>query len=198
MSFKSGSSLGSKSKKATVAAAAANPVEEKEAPSSVSPILASSLGLNRIKTRSGPLPQETFFGFRGDKGLGLGASNLSRPSVNVGDRSSGSANSSSGSGGKKKEMAFAPSRMGVPQDDAGFGNWVENATNSEGVSPGSVPSRDQSPTLPAASSLANAESSSGAGHADSSWGRAGGLRSSDVCTPEVLLRDSCSCCTCSS
>ncbi|XP_030541138.1 probable serine/threonine protein kinase IREH1 [Rhodamnia argentea] len=188
VSFKSGSSLGSKSKKATIAAAAAaaaaDPVEEKEAPSSVSPILASSLGLNRIKTRSGPLPQETFYGFRGDKGSGLGASNLSRPSVNVGDRSSGSANSSSGSGGKKKETAFALSRMGLHQDDAVFGNWVENGTNSDGMSPGSVPSRDRSPNLPAASSVANAESSSGAGHADSSWGRAGDLRSSDVCTPE--------------
>ncbi|XP_030472940.1 probable serine/threonine protein kinase IREH1 [Syzygium oleosum] len=192
VSFKSGSSLGSKSKKGTVAAAAAaaatatgtNPVEEKEAPSSVSPILASSLGLNRIKTRSGPLPQESFFGFRGEKGSGLGASNLSRPSVNVGDRSSGSANSSSGSGGKKKEVEFAPSRMGVPQDNARFGNWVENGTNSDGVSPGSVLSRDQSPNLPAASSLANAESSSEAGHVDSSWGRAGDIRSSDVCTPE--------------
>ncbi|KAL3724832.1 hypothetical protein ACJRO7_029922 [Eucalyptus globulus] len=183
-SLKSGSSLGSKSKKGTAAAAARSPVEEKEAPSSVSPILASSLGLNRIKTRSGPLPQESFFGFRGEKGSVLGASNLSRPGGNGGDRSSGSANLSSGSGGKKKEMEFAPSRMGVPQDNAGFGNWVENGTNSDGVSPGSVPSRDQSPNLPAASSLANAESSSGAGHVDSSWGRAGDLRSSDVCTPE--------------
>lgn len=163
VSIKSGSSLGSKSKKATAAAAATNPVEEKEAPSSVSPILASSLGLNRIKTRSGPLPQESFFGFRGEKGSGLGASNLSRPGGNGGDRSSGSANSGSGSGGKKKDMEFAPSRMGVPPDNAGLGNWVENGTNSDGVSPGSVPSRDRSPNLAAASSLANAESSSGAG-----------------------------------
>ncbi|CAN8288516.1 unnamed protein product [Cochlearia groenlandica] len=33
---------------------------------SETPIMASSLGLNRIKTRSGPLPQESFFGFRSD------------------------------------------------------------------------------------------------------------------------------------
>ncbi|GJR44349.1 hypothetical protein Tco_1312452 [Tanacetum coccineum] len=42
----------------------------------VSPILASSLGLNRIKTRSGPLPQESFLGFGG--GSGNGKSNLSK------------------------------------------------------------------------------------------------------------------------
>ncbi|CAH8359242.1 unnamed protein product [Eruca vesicaria subsp. sativa] len=33
------------------------------------PILASSLGLNRIKTRSGPLPQESFFSFGDDKAI---------------------------------------------------------------------------------------------------------------------------------
>ncbi|KAL9224364.1 hypothetical protein vseg_000403 [Gypsophila vaccaria] len=49
------------------------------ASASVSPILASSLGLNKIKTRSGPLPQESFYGFRSDKGIaGVGSSNLSR------------------------------------------------------------------------------------------------------------------------
>ncbi|RWW05094.1 hypothetical protein GW17_00031650 [Ensete ventricosum] len=42
----------------------------------LSPILVSSLGLNRIKTRSGPLPQE---GLRGEHRMsGLGSSNLSR------------------------------------------------------------------------------------------------------------------------
>ncbi|KAD0903826.1 hypothetical protein E3N88_43562 [Mikania micrantha] len=57
-----------------------------EVPATVSPILASSLGLNRIKTRSGPLPQETFFKFDGNsnkskassKMSSLGASNLSK------------------------------------------------------------------------------------------------------------------------
>ncbi|KAI3811273.1 hypothetical protein L1987_20993 [Smallanthus sonchifolius] len=34
-----------------------------EGPATVSPILASSLGSNRIKTRSGPLPHESFFKF---------------------------------------------------------------------------------------------------------------------------------------
>nr|GEV26253.1 probable serine/threonine protein kinase IREH1 isoform X1 [Tanacetum cinerariifolium]GEW06956.1 probable serine/threonine protein kinase IREH1 isoform X1 [Tanacetum cinerariifolium] len=45
----------------------------------VSPILASSLGLNRIKTRSGPLPQESFFSFGKDSGNAkVGVSNLSK------------------------------------------------------------------------------------------------------------------------
>ena len=35
-------------------------------PAFVSPIMASSLGLNRIKTRSGPLPRESVFNFRND------------------------------------------------------------------------------------------------------------------------------------
>ncbi|KAG5003624.1 hypothetical protein JHK84_027878 [Glycine max] len=42
----------------------------------------SSLGLNRIKMRSGSLPQKSLFGFRGEKGTAaLGGSNLSRPGV---------------------------------------------------------------------------------------------------------------------
>ncbi|KAG7594481.1 Protein kinase domain [Arabidopsis thaliana x Arabidopsis arenosa] len=43
--------------------------EVKEESASVSPIMASSLGLNRIKTRSGPLPQESFFGFENDNAI---------------------------------------------------------------------------------------------------------------------------------
>ena len=35
-------------------------------PAFVSPIMASCLGLNRIKTRSGPLPRESVFNFRND------------------------------------------------------------------------------------------------------------------------------------
>ncbi|KAM2082843.1 hypothetical protein ACFX1T_036323 [Malus domestica] len=66
-----------------------------EPTASVSPILASSLALNKIKTRSGPLPQESLFGFRGNKGSTLGSSNLSR--LGVGDQSLGS-----GSGGRRR------------------------------------------------------------------------------------------------
>ncbi|KAH9763394.1 putative serine/threonine protein kinase IREH1 [Citrus sinensis] len=86
-----------------------------EVPSSVSPILASSLGLNRIKTRSGPLPQESFFSFKGDKGSAT-TSNLSRPGPGGGGRYS-DGNSSSGKsgigGGKKKEMLDMMESFGV-------------------------------------------------------------------------------------
>lgn len=143
-----GSGSGSKEKKEATPA---------EPLSQVSPILASSLGLNRIKTRSGPLPQESFFGFRGgsggDKGSALGASNLSRP----GNADAGSG-LGSGSGGKKKEVAGPSSRMLGFQE-----HWVDNASNSDSMSTGSAPSRDQSPIVVGRSRLQNGESSSQAG-----------------------------------
>ncbi|KAF2309130.1 hypothetical protein GH714_000735 [Hevea brasiliensis] len=90
--------------------ASATAADGKNAAASVSPILASSLGLNKIKTRSGPLPQESFFSFRGDKGSGvLGSSNLSKPGVGGGV--SGGSSSSSGSG-KKKEIVGQSRMMG--------------------------------------------------------------------------------------
>ncbi len=112
-----------------------------ESAASVSPILASSLGLNKIKTRSGPLPQESFFGFRGsDKGSAL--SNLSRPGV--------------GSEGKKKKEAVGPtsSRMTDLLENCG-----DNGSNSDSMSPGSAQSREQSPNVMARSRLHNGESS---------------------------------------
>ncbi|XP_072990778.1 probable serine/threonine protein kinase IREH1 [Typha latifolia] len=66
----------------------------------LSPILASSLGLNRIKTRSGPLPQE---GIRGEHRMaGLGNSNLARGHAegSAGCSTSSAASKSSGGGGK--------------------------------------------------------------------------------------------------
>lgn len=119
------------------------PSDGKELASSVSPILASSLGLNRIKTRSGPLPQESFFGFRGDKGLGLGASNLSRSGAD-----GGSGLESVGNKGKKKEVL--KQTRNVVQ---------ENARNSDSISSGCAQSRDQSPIVPAPSRFQNGESS---------------------------------------
>ncbi|KAK9278822.1 hypothetical protein L1049_028401 [Liquidambar formosana] len=165
------------------------PVDAKESSASasasaVSPILASSLGLNRIKTRSGPLPQESFFGFRGDKGSGLGASNLSRPG---GD---GVLSSGFEDAGKGKKEVMKQSRMGV-QENVTFGSWIENGSNSDSMSTGSAQSRDQSPNVPAPSRLQNGESSSEAGRFNSSWGQSGGLRSSDVCTPEVQTSYDC-------
>ncbi|XP_043704002.1 probable serine/threonine protein kinase IREH1 isoform X2 [Telopea speciosissima] len=143
----------------------------KEAPSSVSPILASSLGLNRIKTRSGPLPQESFFGYRADKGSTLCGSNLSRPDA-VG-RSSG-----------KKEEALKTNKM-ASQDNAFSSGWVDNGSNSDSMSTESAQSRDQSPNVQVQSRLKNDDTSTEMGQYDSSWGKSGGLRSTDVCTPEA-------------
>ncbi|XP_057446894.1 probable serine/threonine protein kinase IREH1 isoform X2 [Lotus japonicus] len=163
---------GSSSKKLTAAAAEGRDRESPAAASSssVSPILASSLGLNRIKTRSGPLPQESFFGFRGDKGAApaLGASNLSRPGV-----------------GKKKEVV-SQSRVGFHEGfgaGAGTGAWVDNGSNSDSMSTGR--SRERSPIVLAGSRLQNGESSSEAGKQAPSQVQAGGLSSEDVCTPET-------------
>ncbi|KAJ7970256.1 putative Kinase [Quillaja saponaria] len=178
-----GSSLatgfGSKSKKVVAA-----PADVKDNPSpSVSPILASSLGLNRIKTRSGPLPQESFFGFRNDKGPTLGTSNLSRP---VGDGSSGLGSAGSGSKGVKKGL-LNQSRTGFPES-VPTGNYVDNGSNSDTMSTGSAQSRDQSPNVLGRSRLHNGESSTeAAGRPESSWDQSGGLRSSDVCTPETTF-----------
>ncbi|KAG6675933.1 hypothetical protein I3842_15G129800 [Carya illinoinensis] len=169
---KAGSTLSSGS-----GARAKKEVTAAETQSSVSPILASSLGLNRIKTRSGPLPQESFFGFRSsDKGSALGASNLSRPG-NVG-AGSGSG-FGSGSGGKKKEAVGQSRMMGFQE------HWVDNGSNSDSMSTGSAQSRDQSPNVIARSRLQNGESSSQPGQFESSRGQSGGLRSSDLCTPEA-------------
>ncbi|XWS48230.1 hypothetical protein CRYUN_Cryun13aG0056600 [Craigia yunnanensis] len=80
--------------------------DAKDGPSSVSPLLASSLGLNRIKTRSGPLPQESFFSFRGEKSAAasvLGASNLSRPEGSSSGGGCGGGDGSSGKSGSGKK-----------------------------------------------------------------------------------------------
>lgn len=72
--------------------------------SSFSPILASSLGLNRIRTRSGPLPQERF---RGDHRIpGLSSSNLSRGHVEGGCSTSSSARKDGDGRVKKDGMAL--------------------------------------------------------------------------------------------
>lgn len=120
-----------------------SPYSSTSAAASVSPILASSLGLNRIKTRSGPLPQESFFGFRGDKGgaaAALGASNLSRPGV-----------------GKKKEVA-SQNRVGF-RDGLGLGGSVDHGSSSGS----SAQTMEQSPVVLPPSRLQNGESSSEAG-----------------------------------
>lgn len=146
------SSVGSGTSSSPVPKKVASVADVQPSPSSVSPILASSLGLNRIKTRSGPLPQESFFGFRGDKVSGLGTSNLSRPG--------GGGGFGSGIGGKKEVASH--SRMAF-LDNAATGKLVDNGSNSDSMSTGSVPSRDQSPNVLAPSRLQSGESSSEAG-----------------------------------
>ncbi|PWA89379.1 protein kinase superfamily protein [Artemisia annua] len=76
--------LAPENKKKTAPKPSSGPRKPQPEGPAVSPILASSLGLNRIKTRSGPLPQESFLGFGGSGGGGgngngkVGASNLSK------------------------------------------------------------------------------------------------------------------------
>ncbi|XVF09426.1 hypothetical protein REPUB_Repub07fG0091800 [Reevesia pubescens] len=155
-------------------------LDARDGPSSVSPLLASSLGLNRIKTRSGPLPQESFFSFRGEKSAAasvLGASNLSRP----GGSSSGGGDESSGKSGSGKKYGL---NQRLLQE-----SLVDNVSNSDSMSTGSGSggwhSREQSPSVQGKSRLQNGESSSEAGQHESSWGCSGGLKSSDYCTPET-------------
>lgn len=166
----SGLNLGPKAKKST---------DVKDVASSVSPILASSLGLNRIKTRSGPLPQESFLGFKGDKGS-LGSSNLSR---NCGDGSSGSNSGStwSGSSSGGKREAASQKRLGF-QDNVK--SHTHNASNSDNLPINNAPSTERSPNLLGQPRLQNVESSNEAGHYESSWGCSEGLRNLDFCTPE--------------
>lgn len=159
-------------------------LEKKEGPlagaAAVSPIVASSLGLNRIKTRSGPLPQESFFGYRTDKGSALGASNLSKLG---GDGCSTSSNVSGRNAGRKKEAQNAIKR--VPQDNGSCASWVDNGSNSDSMSTGSGgQSRDQSPNVQSVGRLRSSASPVEMGQ-NSSWGHSEGVRNSNACTPEA-------------
>ncbi|XP_031091247.1 probable serine/threonine protein kinase IREH1 [Ipomoea triloba] len=131
---------------------------------SVSPILASSLGLNKIKTRSGPLPQESFFSYGSrDKGSSLGASNLSKPQ---------SSSATKSAVGKEDKRAVESS------------GWVDNGSSSDHMSTeNAARSRNQSPRVP--SRLQNGESSSEAGRFNPSRGHSGGLRSMDAYTSDL-------------
>uniref|UniRef100_A0A6N2KG99 non-specific serine/threonine protein kinase n=1 Tax=Salix viminalis TaxID=40686 RepID=A0A6N2KG99_SALVM len=156
--------------------------KEKEAEKySVSPILASSLGLNRIKTRSGPLPQETFFSFRGDKGSGvLGSSKLSRPSASSGDGGS-SSNSSSLGIRKEERRILGQSKLRVFQKSGNGGDNSDSMSTGSGLGQ----SREVNQNLQARTRLQSGESSSEAGQHSSSCSHSGGLRISDASTPET-------------
>ncbi|KAL2537292.1 Uncharacterized protein Fot_18683 [Forsythia ovata] len=91
--------------------------------------VASSLGLNKIKTQSGPLPHESFFSFGSrDRGASLGYSTLSKP-LGRGGTGGVDGGLSLGSGNKKKKEKLL----------------VENAHN--GSNSESRPSRDHSPHM---------------------------------------------------
>ncbi|KAM1581699.1 hypothetical protein ACFX10_029525 [Malus domestica] len=96
------SSTGTTTKKSSASSGAA------ELATSLSLILASSMRLNRRKTRSRQLSQESLFRFRGDKGSTLSSSNLSR--LNVSNRSLGSKSE------VKKKEAASYSRIGFGMD----------------------------------------------------------------------------------
>ncbi|KAH0943479.1 hypothetical protein HID58_003116 [Brassica napus] len=94
-----------------------------EGPAFVSPIMASSLGLNRIKTRSGPLPRESVFNFRNDGETPplLSTSKLSKVVTD-------------GGGSKKKEAGSTK---------LGF----EENKDRDGLSPDTGPMRSLSPNF---------------------------------------------------
>lgn len=136
------------------------PTSPAVATAAVSPIVASSLGLNKIKTRSGPLPQESFLGFgsgRGrDKGSALGGSALSKPPFIGGEGDGGLSlgyGKKGGSGDGKKEKVMGN------VENAG---WIDNGSNSDSMSTESG-AGDQSPHVQARPRLQNAESSTEAG-----------------------------------
>ncbi|XP_027122797.1 probable serine/threonine protein kinase IREH1 isoform X1 [Coffea arabica] len=159
---------------------------------SMSPIVASSLGLNKIKTRSGPLPQESFLGFGSgrEKGSALGASNLSKAFIGGGADSGSSLGSGKKSGGVKKDGGGGGEKKKLIGNIENAG-WIDNGSNSDSMSTESGPSREQSPHVQAPSRLQNADSSTEAGRFNSSWDHSGGPRSSDVYTPDVKTSYEC-------
>ncbi|CAN6891302.1 unnamed protein product [Brassica oleracea] len=91
------------------------------------PIMASSLGLNRIKTRSGPLPQESFFNFGDEKAVPIvppklgtrwdsgstSSSNTKKKEANVDRRSNVPAMPALSTAGQLK---VSPSDAGTPEN----------------------------------------------------------------------------------
>lgn len=94
---------------------------------SLSPILASSLGLNRIKTRSGPLPQDS-----GHRMSGLGSSNLGRMRNDGGSCSTSAASSSS----KMTLSAAAGKSSGKKKDARGLEKVPETSPSTWGEQSG--------------------------------------------------------------
>ncbi|KAK9075155.1 hypothetical protein SSX86_003475 [Deinandra increscens subsp. villosa] len=146
-----------------------------EVPATVSPILASSLGLNRIKTRSGPLPQESFFKFDSNSNKSKGSSKLSSLGA------SNLSKSKNGDGASFKE-GFGSETKKAPADHDGSSPY--------GMCTESLLARDHTPNVLGRSRLQNGESSSESGNLNLR-GYSGGLRSSEVCTPEMKTSFDC-------
>ncbi|EPS65315.1 hypothetical protein M569_09463, partial [Genlisea aurea] len=158
------------------------PLPQAPAAASLSPIVASSLGLNKIKTRSGPLPQESFFNFGNrEKGTALGVSNLSKTFSTTAVTAAATASNRNGvmEIGKKKKKGSP-----LPENP-------ENGSNSDTtMSTESGHSRDQSPHVfqpQPQTRLQNAESSSSGGPVkfEPSWGAATILTEPGAFTPEM-------------
>ncbi|VFQ67759.1 unnamed protein product [Cuscuta campestris] len=147
---------------------------------SVSPILASSLGLNKIKTRSGPLLQESFFGYASrDKGSAVGVSSLPKPAGNT--------VRVDGSSSLEKKNSREEEEKGTSEKSC----WADIGSNSECMPMESAQSRNQSSHSLGLSRLQNGVSSSEAGTFYSSRGHSGGLENMDACTPDLKTSYEC-------
>lgn len=122
----------------------------------MSPVVASTLGLHRIKTRSGPLPQGSVYGFRGETGKGSapGASNLSKGPFDGGPAPPSSSLGKNALVGRKEAHGWGK-KIGK---DRGSG-WVESVSNSDSMSVDSAGSRGRSPLVHSAVKSAGVESS---------------------------------------
>lgn len=122
----------------------------------MSPVVASTLGLHRIKTRSGPLPQGSVYGFRGETGKGSapGASNLSKGPFDGGPALPSSSLGKNAVVGRKEAHGLGK-KIGK---DRGSG-WVESVSNSDSMSVDSGGSRGRSPLVQSAVKSAGVESS---------------------------------------
>ncbi|WOL09240.1 putative serine/threonine protein kinase IREH1 [Canna indica] len=95
----------------------------------LSPILASSLGLNRIKTRSGPLPQE---GLRGEHRMsGLGNSNLSRGAGSASSLASTTSVAAGRSGGVGSSGAKKDGRTLDKVPEPSTSSWADRGTSAK-------------------------------------------------------------------
>ncbi|XP_010500381.1 PREDICTED: probable serine/threonine protein kinase IRE3 isoform X2 [Camelina sativa] len=105
--------------------------EAKKKPLAETPIMASSLGLNRIKTRSGPLPQENFFSFGNDDELPV----LPCYKLSKFDTSSGSGKKEAGSSkADHKSLDIGTLRSSSPASGNGQLKVLPSISSPEGSS----------------------------------------------------------------